>query len=57
MVYKVIVEQHIKYAENLIAEFENLEDAEVFINICFAHCKSIDVHIVVETENKESEEE
>lgn len=58
MIYRVTIDQEIKYRETVIAEFSEYADAIEFIGVVLIHCKAVKASVEVideeEVENNDN---
>lgn len=55
MKYVVTINQHIKYGETLIGEFDDLAEVQGFIETIIAHFEQVSVSIAVVTDEPDEE--
>lgn len=56
MTYKVIVHQNLKYSDNLIGTFDDLAEAQQFIEVVLKHFDKTDISIEIVRSEEETEE-
>lgn len=55
MKYKIIIHQELRYGENVIGTFDNLEVAQSYIELTMKHFDKVKITIEVVTDDEEAE--